>query len=143
MKRPPDSSSSSPTDPGDQRSPTHADESTLSFEQEFAENLAALERSLQTLKERYTQVQNDQRRQGELQQRQEAIQRDLRQTRSPEVRQELQAELQQIQQQLSALEVALESQLFSWQGLQDVFWQAVRFGGLGVVVGWILKSCTN
>ncbi|MFM8307622.1 MAG: DUF2203 domain-containing protein, partial [Microcystis aeruginosa] len=25
----------------------------------------------------------------------------------------------------------------------DVFWQIVRFGGIGVLLGWILRSCTG
>jgi hypothetical protein len=36
--------------------------------------------------------------------------------------------------------VALESQLFSWNGIKEVFWQAIRFGGLGMVAGWVLRS---
>ncbi|MBD2120074.1 TRAFs-binding domain-containing protein [Trichocoleus sp. FACHB-262] len=141
MKLPPESSSPSPPEPDAEL--THADESSGTFDQEFAEAVQELERSLQSLKERYTQIQDDQSRQNNLQQRLDQVQRDLRQTRSQEVRQELQAELKQIRQQLDALEVALESQLLSWNSLKDVFWQAVRFGGLGVVVGWILKSCAN
>ena len=134
MKQPSDSSSPPPAD---------SEAEAIAFEQEFSENLATVERSLQALKERYTQIQDDQHRQSELQQRFDQVQPRLRQTRSPEVRQELQAELQQIQQQLASLEVALESRLFSWDGFRDVFWQAVRFGGLGIVIGWILKSFAN
>lgn len=141
MKLPPESSSSSPQEPDAEL--TAADESSATFETEFEQTLQELERSLQSLKERYTQIQDDQSRQNDLQQRLDQVQRDLRRTRSQEIRQELQAELKQIQQQLDALEVALESRLLSWNSLKDVFWQAVRFGGLGVVVGWILKSCTN
>ena len=141
MKLPPESSSSSSQEPDAELTP--ADESSVTFEAEFEQTLQELERSLQSLKERYTQIQDDQSRQNDLQQRLDQVQRDLRRTRSQEVRQELQAELKQIRQQLDALEVALESRLLSWNSLKDVFWQAVRFGGLGVVVGWILKSCTN
>jgi len=101
--------------------------------------LDEVERSLQALKARHAQVKADQQRQQQLQQRLSQTQRELRQTRS----RELQAELQQIKQQLEELEVALESQLFSWSGLKETFWQAVRFGGLGIVVGWLLKSCTE
>jgi chromosome segregation ATPase len=141
MKLPPESSSPSPQDQ-DAELP-NAPDASATFEQEFEQEVQELERSLQSLKERYTQIQDDQSRQNNLQQRLNQVQRDLRRTRSPEMRQELQAELKQIRQQLDALEVALESRLLSWNSLKDVFWQAVRFGGLGVVVGWILKSCTN
>jgi hypothetical protein len=27
--------------------------------------------------------------------------------------------------------------------LGEVFWQIVRFGGIGVLLGWILRSCTG
>jgi hypothetical protein len=58
-------------------------------------------------------------------------------------RQALQTELKQIKEQLETIELNLESQLFSWGSLKEPFWQAVRFGGLGVVIGWILKSCAG
>jgi len=97
---------------------------------EFEQALSEVERSLQALKERYAQVQRDRQRQAELQQRREQVRRELRQ---PSNRQALQAELETI-------ELNLESQLFSWGSLKEPFWQAVRFGGLGIVIGWILKS---
>ncbi|MBF2001398.1 MAG: DUF2203 domain-containing protein [Synechococcales cyanobacterium M58_A2018_015] len=102
----------------------------------FEQSLLQLEQSLLRLKARYAQVQLDRQRQAELQQRLSQAQRDAKRRRS----QELQSELKALQQQLDEVELALESQLFSWRGLQDVFWQAVRFGGLGVIVGWMLKT---
>jgi chromosome segregation ATPase len=107
---------------------------------EFEQALAEAERSLQALKERYAQVQRDRQQQAQLQQRQEQIRKQLRQTRS---RQALKAELKHVQDQLETIEFNLESQLFSWGSLKEPFWQAVRFGGLGIVVGWILKSCAG
>ncbi|ASC73456.1 hypothetical protein XM38_044230 [Halomicronema hongdechloris C2206] len=44
------------------------------------------------------------------------------------------------QQRLAAIEADLASQLWSWRQLQEPFWQAVRFGGLGLIVGWVLRS---
>jgi len=41
------------------------------------------------------------------------------------------------------LETNLESQLFSWTSLKRPFWQIIRFGGLGVVIGWLLRSCVG
>jgi hypothetical protein len=98
--------------------------------------LQAAEQSLYLLKARYSQVQLDQQRQQALQQRLSEAERDYRRRSSSA----LQQELKQIRQQLDDLELALESRLFSWNGLREVFWQAVRFGGLGVVIGWLLKS---
>ena len=54
---------------------------------------------------------------------------------SPELKKELEA----LEQELSQVELTLESELFSWDGLREIFWQAVRFGGLGVVLGWFFR----
>ncbi|GAB4382847.1 MAG: hypothetical protein Kow00121_43720 [Elainellaceae cyanobacterium] len=107
---------------------------------DIEQGLREAERSLLLLKARYAQIQIDQQQQQELQQRQNQLEQQLKRTRSPVGRRELQRDLKQVTQQLEELEVALESQLFSWSGLKEVFWQAIRFGGLGVVLGWVLKS---
>ncbi|MBW4623225.1 MAG: DUF2203 domain-containing protein [Cyanosarcina radialis HA8281-LM2] len=106
---------------------------------DFETALAETERSLIALKERYAQVQQDTQRQAELKERLNEVKRELRQQRSPQ----LKAELKQIQSQLETIELNLESQLFSWGSLKEPFWQAVRFGGLGLVIGWVLKSCAS
>lgn len=107
---------------------------------EFEQELSEVERSLLALKERYEQVQRDQQRQAQLQHRREQIRRSGRQTRNQPA---LKAELRQIQEQLETIELNLESQLFSWSAFKEPFWQAVRFGGLGIVIGWLLKSCAG
>jgi hypothetical protein len=109
------------------------------IEREFSLSLEDVERSLVALKQRYAQVQNDRQRQAELQQRLKQVKKELRNNHLPQ----LKVELKQIKEQIEALEINLESQLFSWGSLQEPFWQAVRFGGLGFVVGWILKSCAG
>ena len=103
---------------------------------EFSLLLADVERSLVALKQRYTQVQQDLKRQAELQQRLKQVKPELRRNHISE----LKVELQQIKEQLETIEINLESQMFSWGSLREPFWQAIRFGGLGVIVGWILKS---
>lgn len=107
--------------------------------EDMNQSLLEVEQSLNALKARYTQVQRDQQRQAELQQRLKQVKRQLHNQKLPP----LKAELKQIKEQLETLEVNLESQLFSWRSLKEPFWQAVRFGGLGIVVGWILKSCAS
>lgn len=102
---------------------------------EFERSLIEVEASLVDLKQRYTQVQHDLQCQAQLQQRRQ----ELGKTKDPQ----FQAELKQIKAQLETIEVNLESQLFSWGNLKEPFWQAVRFGGLGVIVGWILRSCAS
>ena len=108
--------------------------------QEFSFLLEEAERSLIALKQRYAQVQHDWQQQAELQQRLKQVKKQLR---KPQVPIALQVELRQIKEQLEAIEINLESQLFPWSSLKEPFWQTVRFGGLGVVVGWILKSCAR
>jgi DNA repair exonuclease SbcCD ATPase subunit len=102
----------------------------LDFEQELEE----VETSLRFLKDRYAQVQKDQQQKAQWQQELKNLKQNRKQT--PEIK----AELTRLQQQLEAIEIGLESQLFSWVTLKRPFWQAVRFGGLGVIIGWLLKS---
>lgn len=106
-------------------------------ELDFAQELEEVERSLLALRERHDQVTRDRTQQAQWQQRWDELQHNKHKT--PEIK----AELRHIKQQLEVLELNLESQLFSWRSLKKPFWQAVRFGGLGVIIGWILKSCAG
>ena len=119
--------------------PSFADSQSVDPKQEFERSLADVERSLVALKQRYTQVQQDLKRQVELQQRLKQVKQELRKNHMPQFR----VELRQIKEQLETIEINLESQLFSWGSLKEPFWQAVRFGGMGVIIGWILKSCAG
>ncbi len=127
--------------PPEEESSTHrSDDPTPEIpadESEFARSLAEVERSLNNLKERYAQIQRDRQRQVELNYRREDVRQNLRRSRIPE----LKAELRQIEQELATIEFNLESSLFSLDSLKEPFWQAVRFGGLGIILGWLLKSC--
>ena len=104
-------------------------------ETEFSQSLQDIEQSLQALKDRYAQVNRDEPRRDELRSQAESVKQTLRQSPNSGLR----AELKQLRQQLDELEVALESRLFSFKP----FWQAIRFGGLGLLIGWLLKSCTG
>jgi chromosome segregation ATPase len=104
--------------------------------QTFEEALTAVDQTLQSLKDRYAQIQRDRQRREELGNRYEDIRRTPKGDRTPELKQEL----DRISQQLEELEIALESELFSLGSLKEPFWQAVRFGGLGIVIGWVLKT---
>lgn len=106
---------------------------------EFEQALQEVERWLVALKERYEQIQRDRHRQAELGHRREEIRASVRHNPLPELKQEL----RQIQQELEAIELNLESSLFTWRSLKEPFWQAVRFGGLGMAIGWMLKSCAG
>lgn len=107
-----------------------------SEEQDLELAIAEIERSLETFKARYYQVKADQLLQHDLQAQLSQSQHDYRQQPTPA----LKAEIKHIRKRLEDLEIALESQLFSWNGLREIFWQAVRFGGAGIVIGWVLKT---
>ena len=124
-------------------------EPTGDSESDFALSLAALTQSLQTLQTRYDEVQSHRAKQQQL----DEHRADLEARWQNEQRPELEQELQQMKTQLAELSLQLESELLTdkqlqqvfWDGLRqglmgDVFWQIVRFGGLGIVVGWLLKS---
>ncbi len=95
--------------------------------------MEALREKFHAFDKRYAQLRGGDRRRDEL----EAQQANLQQSPpSPELKKELEA----LEAELSQVELSLESELFSWDGLREVFWQAVRFGGLGIVLGWFLKT---
>lgn len=45
-------------------------------------------------------------------------------------------ELAHFQEDADSFEMELASRVVSWQHLKEPFWQAVRFGGLGLLFGW-------
>lgn len=109
----------------------------LDFEQQYDR----LTESATQLWSRYEQICRDQARQIELQD-QLASKPLASKPLAPRtiVPQNLGQDLKNLQTELDNLEVALESQLISWDSFRELFWLAVRFGGLGVAIGWGLKS---
>jgi hypothetical protein len=110
----------------------------------FLGDVAQLETKLADLKHRYQQVQTDDAAWTELQARQQVVQS---RGQSLAVQQELQeiADLEQLleSQLLTILEQVLENHevLAGWSNLfHDLFWNTVRFGGLGLLIGWRLKT---
>ena len=45
-------------------------------------------------------------------------------------------ELEQLEERIESLKITLESKLLSWRETSEPFWQIVRYGGLGLVIGW-------
>lgn len=45
-------------------------------------------------------------------------------------------EIAHLQETADNFELELASRVVSWHHLQEPFWQAVRFGGLGLLIGW-------
>lgn len=109
--------------------------SQIQDEEQIAQVLVEVERSLDRLTERYTQVKQDWQTYTQLWQQQQELQQRNNVTKEP-----IKTELRHLQQKLAELELNLESRLlinFS------PFWQVVRFVGLGIVIGWLLKGWAN
>lgn len=84
------------------------------FEQSWQEGQQVLDRTLNRLKRRQRSCHRRSHR------RQQQSRRDI----------------QQAIAQLRALQAELYEYALSWQNLATPFWMAVRFGGLGIVIGW-------
>lgn len=108
-------------------------------QEEIEEVLVSVEKAIATIQERVAQIKRDRQRQAELKNRIDEVIPQLQQLKS----QQLKEELKQLTQELDTIELNLESSLFTWGSLKEPFWQAVRFGGLGIVIGWLLKSCSG
>ncbi len=113
-------------------------------DEEFETALMEVERSLLKLKERYKQIQQAQKQKLDLEQR-------LNTVSSQDT-----AEVEKINEELQQLTITLESNLLTeedvktllWEGIRqgllgEVFWQIIRFGGLGIILGWLLKTWTG
>lgn len=112
---------------------THDSPTELNIE----DAIAHLEAKLEQVKQRHQQIINDQQRQKELITRKEEIKTLKAENNPPD---SLKSELKYIEEELDAIEVRLESELFKWSSLSEPFWQIVRFGGIGIIIGWILKT---
>ena len=99
-------------------------------EQDLTEFVTALEettKDFQALRERYIEVRDafSQRAQAQVK---------MTQGHLPK------AELSRLKKQIETLEETLENQLMSWNNLKEPFWQVLRFMGLGMVLGWLLRG---
>ena len=101
-------------------------------DREIAKILTEVGQSLEKLRTRYLQVKQDWQKHAELIKYKEKL--EQKKANNFE-REPIKTELKDIEKQISELEINLESVL-----LPDIFWQAVRFGGLGIAIGWLLKS---
>lgn len=110
-------------------------------DEEFETALMEVERSLLKLKERHKQIQQAQKQKLDLEERLNTL--------SPQDT----LEVQNINEELQQLTITLESNLLTdgdvktllWEGIRqgllgEVFWQIIRFGGLGIILGWLLKT---
>ena len=102
----------------------------------IATDIRSIETELAALKARYAQVQADEALQITLQ-----VQHSELSNARPATP-DTQAELKALTTQLDELEMRLESRLLSWLGIRQYFWQIVRFGGAGLLLGWGLAYLT-
>ncbi|MEL6223108.1 MAG: hypothetical protein AAFR31_10765 [Cyanobacteria bacterium J06627_8] len=114
-------------------SPDQSQSGDSSDEQEFLDALADAQTTLDQIKERYVQVAEATEQRSELRAQYNRTQHALRQHRTKE----LQQELKKLKTKLNELEVIFESQLV------DPFWMAIRFGGIGLIIGWILRAIAS
>jgi len=120
--------------PDPSESPTAAD-SDLPHE-DIDRDLSELEDGIVALRKRYTEVAAAYPERQELKVRLNRAQSELKRHRT----QAIQDEVNALQARLTETELTLESALFSWSSLKEPFWMAVRFGGLGMVLGWVLHA---
>ncbi len=108
---------------------------TVDFAIEFEREIADIEQSISALKQRHADVELAERERVVL----ERQRNELKHTGSkhPDVKQDL----AQIRSRLEELDVLLESRLIDeWQLRGEIFWQAIRFGGLGIALGWFIST---
>ncbi len=100
---------------------------TLEFDREIAELAAAIS----ALKQRQAEIELAEREQVVLERQRNELKH--KGSKYPEVKQEL----VQIRSRLEELDLILESRLLN---MWEPFWQAVRFGGLGIAIWWFIST---
>jgi predicted nuclease with TOPRIM domain len=95
------------------------------------------EELLHELKTRYSQVKAAQSRKPELEARVAELETELK-DKTQANNADLKAELESIKNQLFSTWEELESQLITWRDKQELFWQFLRFAGIGFIAAFIL-----
>lgn len=95
----------------------------------FEQSLREADQQLTAVGERYRQVVRDRQRWETLQDAQEEAQKEGKSARD---------QLRSLEAQILELQVNLESRLIDWPALHESFWQFLRFGGIGLLLGWFL-----
>jgi predicted RNase H-like nuclease (RuvC/YqgF family) len=106
---------------------------TTSTDLEFEEAIVALESQIQDLKTRHDRVTLAEREIIVLERERNQIKHQGKHRQDPAIKTELTA----IEEKIEELNLVLESRLVD---LWEPFWMAVRFGGLGVAIGWAIAT---
>lgn len=101
---------------------------------EFEAAITRIEQDLDALKQRYQDILTASAKLAELTEQKQQI---SHQAEAVQKQQSLKTELHLIESEIEKLEVQLESHLLDWR---EPFWQIVRFTGLGILIGWFLKT---
>jgi DNA repair exonuclease SbcCD ATPase subunit len=112
--------------PVDETSPLQED-----YTNEFDREIAELEQAISDLKQRQADIELAERERVVLERQRNELKH--RGHKYPEVKQEL----EMIRSRVEELDLILESRLLN---MWEPFWQAVRFGGLGIAIGWFISS---
>ena len=96
--------------------------------------IAEIEQELEALKLRYAEICAATAEIKALNQAQAEI---MEQPELVKKQESLKTELSLIINKIQELELKLESKLFKWQ---EPFWKIVRYTGVGILLGWLLKS---
>ena len=110
---------------------------------DIATQIQQLEQDLQEIKQRLELVRQAQIDRTVFDIQQDKLKADLGKTQNSQDQADLKAQIAQIQTQIEIAEVEIESRLVSWQSFREPFWQIVRFGGLGILLGVLIKSCAG
>ena len=120
---------------------------------------------LEEIEQRFHQVRRDSLKQNELRSQKEQIREQIqdissdrlasnknqkirrkpnsRNDRSSPHKEGLLKQLDVVTEQLEQIEADLESRLLSWSSFREPFWQIVRFVGIGIIIGVILRGCAS
>jgi chorismate mutase len=108
---------------------------TVDFAIEFEREIIDIEQSISALKQRQADIELAERERVVLERQRNELKHSGR--NQPDTKQEL----AQIRSRLEELDVVLESRLIDeWQLRGEIFWQAIRFGGLGIAIGWFIST---
>jgi peptidoglycan hydrolase CwlO-like protein len=110
-------------EPTEQNLPESAQPPVSKEEVDVERSLQETEELLNTVKERYAQIQ-----------RAKAQQPDLEAHLN-----ELKAELETVKTQLAQTWEDLESQLITWRDKEELFWQFLRFAGIGFALAMLVN----
>jgi DNA repair exonuclease SbcCD ATPase subunit len=111
-------------EPNEQNNPESAPSSpSVDGAEDVGRSLQEAEELLEAVKERYQQIQTAKAQQPELEARLS----------------ELKTELETVKTNLAKTWEDLESQLITWRDKEELFWQFLRFAGIGFAIAMLIN----